>query len=768
MERSTNVSRTSMVRPPSAAAKTPSRALSPSPSRLKSNSRISHYPPRPSSASSNAASPRPGSAASGYHEIDIVVGDLVYVPGGARGVVLYIGSVHGKLGDFAGVDLLGEDASKGKNDGTVNGVRYFNPSHERSGIFVPVRKVTLEAPDPVIVPAVPPLPSTPRPRSVLSSRTAGAGATPIRPPSSLAFERTMSPVPAQTNGNRRTTLGHVPVPSSGRTSRSSLSRPVAMSPSQSAPSSSNNGILTPRSRLPSTPNATGRRKSLAPSLPAVPSALKKGSQSLSAASLNDSNFASTTKSDSYEMEDSIDDGLHSVSISSSAEVTALKSELKSTLILLAERESKIKQQNETLQDMQATVAEFASLYPTPGSGSLPANSSDHNSNAAPAETRTKESSSEDAPLTKRELEMREMLQNKDSELAQLKQDLELKRQEFKDTMNTLQRASEAANQMYELQIEDLHSRVREGSMANSNDALEGLHDLEERLIELEIALETSHARENELEMSLADTRLALQARDNELSEDSGALKQSQSTLDQLAARELEIERKNCEIEDLKHQLGETQELITASNSTVITSQEFSVSIEAKEAEIFQLRAQLTDALAKASESVSNINNSDSERVKLEAEISNLEKMVEIRVFREQELERDLIALRDELSTAKDELETQRSLIEKLQSQRQPMLPLQKLQSNPPKSPLKPTSITSLNGSTLSTQPVLICDICGLEGHDIIDCKLGGFGSLGPDATHPVSSANPPPAPKRLWCALCERDGHSSIDCPDGL
>lgn len=52
---------------------------------------------------------------------DIGVGDTVDVPGGMSGVVKFIGSVQGKKGVFAGVELSAEYSKRGKNDGDVDG-----------------------------------------------------------------------------------------------------------------------------------------------------------------------------------------------------------------------------------------------------------------------------------------------------------------------------------------------------------------------------------------------------------------------------------------------------------------------------------------------------------------------------------------------------------------------------------------------------------------------------------------------------------------------
>jgi hypothetical protein len=52
---------------------------------------------------------------------DLDVGDMVDVPGNMYGIVRFIGSVQGKKGLFAGVELSNEFASRGKNNGDVDG-----------------------------------------------------------------------------------------------------------------------------------------------------------------------------------------------------------------------------------------------------------------------------------------------------------------------------------------------------------------------------------------------------------------------------------------------------------------------------------------------------------------------------------------------------------------------------------------------------------------------------------------------------------------------
>lgn len=52
---------------------------------------------------------------------DFVVGESVDVPGSMHGTVRFIGSIPGKKGVFAGIELGPEFSARGKNSGDVDG-----------------------------------------------------------------------------------------------------------------------------------------------------------------------------------------------------------------------------------------------------------------------------------------------------------------------------------------------------------------------------------------------------------------------------------------------------------------------------------------------------------------------------------------------------------------------------------------------------------------------------------------------------------------------
>ncbi|CAK7239666.1 MAG: hypothetical protein STHCBS139747_001101 [Sporothrix thermara] len=85
----------------------------------------------------------------------VVVGDPVDVPGGMNGIVRFVGTVAGRKGVFAGVELHPEFAARGKNSGDVDGVSYFNTTIPGAGIFLPLNKAVRRDASPSAFPMTP-------------------------------------------------------------------------------------------------------------------------------------------------------------------------------------------------------------------------------------------------------------------------------------------------------------------------------------------------------------------------------------------------------------------------------------------------------------------------------------------------------------------------------------------------------------------------------------------------------------------------------------
>lgn len=66
------------------------------------------------------------------------IGCFLQIPNVGRGQLRYVGPVENKPGLYAGIDLL---ANIGKNNGSYQGVRYFECEYPQSGLFIQLHKV---------------------------------------------------------------------------------------------------------------------------------------------------------------------------------------------------------------------------------------------------------------------------------------------------------------------------------------------------------------------------------------------------------------------------------------------------------------------------------------------------------------------------------------------------------------------------------------------------------------------------------------------------
>ncbi|XXG97527.1 hypothetical protein Hte_003832 [Hypoxylon texense] len=197
---------------------------------------------------------------------DIAVGQLIRLSDGRNAVVRFVGQTHFAAGDWVGVEL--EDDT-GKNDGSVQGERYFDCSPGR-GMFV--RPVTV---------------------SVLQSAPAPKAAAPIRRGSRTSTVAGRSSSVTDPTMSKRMSL-NAPSPSPvPRTSRpSSIARSPTKSPTKqlatAASSLANSRTGTPSNARVSSigagrarPSVGGTRTSMGP--PALPAAGPRRQSSTSAA-----------------------------------------------------------------------------------------------------------------------------------------------------------------------------------------------------------------------------------------------------------------------------------------------------------------------------------------------------------------------------------------------------------------------------------------------------------------------------------------------------
>ncbi|KAJ7132877.1 hypothetical protein C8R43DRAFT_1023761 [Mycena crocata] len=205
------------------------------------------------------------------------VGDNVRIESlGYEGTLRYLGSIDGKPGLWAGVELAGGFAGKGKNNGTVNGKQYFScPAN--CGVFVATTKLS-----PPTVGAG----AMSRPSSVASSR--GGRTTPSisgrnTPSTSMSFSTSSRMTPSASTGRRTPSIGGRITPSyagratpgttpAARARARTLTKPAAVSPASlpklTAGSRASKYVSMTAKQLSSRDSNTPSRGGLEPASPA--------------------------------------------------------------------------------------------------------------------------------------------------------------------------------------------------------------------------------------------------------------------------------------------------------------------------------------------------------------------------------------------------------------------------------------------------------------------------------------------------------------------
>ncbi|KAF8591027.1 hypothetical protein K439DRAFT_1657108 [Ramaria rubella] len=157
-----------------------------------------------------------------------------------------------------------------------------------------------------------------------------------------------------------------------------------------------------------------------------------------------------------------------------------------------------------------------------------------------------------------------------------------------------------------------------------------------------------------------------------------------------------------------------------------------------ELELGQLRQKSLEAEQKHAQSIRDLNK----------EVSELESLVEAKIYREDDLERELERYKDKLARA-----SQRKLSKA---------------SGESAISLAPPSVTS--ESSIHPDRALdgdVCEICEQPGHDIFSCHLlkDDIPSLGRSSrTETLTDSEP----ADLWCEDCESHGHTAADCPHSM
>ncbi|KAF3912426.1 hypothetical protein ABW20_dc0101310 [Dactylellina cionopaga] len=712
----------------------------------------------------NSASSSKDSGYGGDSDGGLEIGDSVNVPGGMYGTVKFVGVVKGKPGVFVGVELEGPHAVNGKNDGTVEGTRYFTTSVPHSGIFLPLNRATLrnsgssvrsDPPSLVTSPAEPtassPLqppkrpfgrPSLPRPQSPaqrnITPRPGLMPTTPGRPGSSLS-NRMFSPSPTPGMGRNRglsTSSNSGDAPGGNRRPQP----PQSQTPRGLRPGFNSNKphpSMPHHHQLPPTPRA-GSSLSFIETSPTDDDdnrSTPKANGHNSAGSLNggggsggfNAKMTRMSREDNM-MKEAEDKGMIAIL---QAQLSAKDHQLKEQANNLLEMEGSLNELQMLLSEGVAAAENAERQQPAPHSNQQGLGSGN---GLGKGNSSTSVGSGEG----EEELEMaqlRHMLREKSEKIVQLQLDFDAHRADFRSTIDTLEMAATETERVYEKKVEDLLGELRE------------VERMREELVEDRVRRE---------EMGGGNTPVGGNGVDGGVEGVEGVARQLKSLEGLVAELEEGLEdarRGEAEARaEAEHCRGEMDDL---KQSVKIGENE----VEKKNDEIRGLKAIMT-SLSRGKPAIANgvnagnLEEEKAARRKLEERVKDLEGLLDKKNLREEELEQEVERAKAANSGLKITLP--------LRGDEQKSLAVTK--DTAPR-PVRTSSLRKLHDSPALTD---IDD----EDEDIL---LNGMSISAPPPPPPKKDTPPitpaatvttTPAVSQAYCDLCEKPGHDILSCTE--
>ncbi|KAI1383212.1 uncharacterized protein F4822DRAFT_68815 [Hypoxylon trugodes] len=720
---------------------------------------------------------------------DFALGENVEVPGNMTGTVRFVGSVAGRKGTFAGVELHSDFAARGKNNGDVDGVSYFTTSTPGSGIFVPIHKLLKQR-------DLPPRPASAFPLTP-GLKVASQNATNHTPPtpSLPTFSKSLGPARAPSPAGKRSRTS-LPRPDSPvrRLQLTPAPRPSIATPGPKAPPRYGTPTV---SKFGSSVRGTSGDPNKASRLDRKPSIVPRSASALGSISNYDED--ETTPVGSRIKPNGSVGSVSSLSFKRPAsrathvneeEIGRLKNQLE-------DRDRQLKDQASALAEMESSLTELTMLIDQSDSGRMRAGSLDDKDTS----------------------QLRAMLREKNEKIAMLTAEFDAHRADFRSTIDTLEMASTETQRVYDARIRELEQELRDAQERHDDvdSVARQLKQLEDLVQELEEGLEDSRRGEAEARGEVEFLRGEVERTRTELRREREKAVATTNGGDQgedKLSMSKELEQKEDEIRGLKaiiHSLS--RDSIPGSDSSDKTPTQ----PQRNNSFIKSRPDSIEGRLA---------------REKLEREVHESRSLVDNKNIREEELEHELEALRRGNATNHRVSSTTIGSANRSSYRDSKGTVILAREAHSPEAIHKraqtlDTMPESDAYSSVTETSTLWCEICETGGHDILTCtnmfgpqndqgKNGagdhGYGKTGrdivreglknlsvptdaseEDTPRPLSpmkpkavAAPPPPTVKILpnpqdpaplagkdsgvvdpekWCALCERDGHDSIDCP---
>lgn len=418
------------------------------------------------------------------------------------------------------------------------------------------------------------------------------------------------------------------------------------------------------------------------------------------------------------------------------QIHELKLQLEESRNQLKERDNQLQEQTTLLRDLESTFVEFQNLK-----------------EAEEAERDAQEPLNAQNPEYIEDLKLNHAreLEERDRKLGSLKTQLEERRSEFRETLDDLQTDMQDSSAAYVREIQALQTKLGDA--------------------------ETLQTRVQELERLVQDLETGGGSVNQVKNQDNKA------QIMKLAELENVLLQKDQNLADMKEQLDQAREQVKSMSLASVASSPLSSPFSKRMSNGNILDESVNEKLKQ------QLKSERAQRIQFENEISNLESIIEAKIFREEELEREIEALRNEkLDYTKHHLASESST----PKARTPLKTKQAFSAeNTPKAvattegllealPIKsPESITvsgtaiSNNDVTISTPTSAKVDLKENDGYHPATAAgktpSPGFTELAtPDESLPIYKS-----PKKIdlangrekWCGLCEREGHESIECP---
>ncbi|KAL8750774.1 MAG: hypothetical protein Q9199_006857 [Rusavskia elegans] len=643
----------------------------------------------------------------------LTVGDQVDVPGGMHGTIKFIGEVKGKKGVFAGVELSREWAARGKNNGDVDGTRYFTTSVPGAGIFLPSDKAYKRASQTDSSDSFPPTPTTPSAAALNPSRQPEPTSQTPPTPLPAKFSKSIGPGRAASPAFKPRSRPSLPRPESPlRKAQNVISTPSGR-PSIGAPKFTKSIAATPRYAPSPSPGKFGgsvRGVSGDPGKRPKLHSATSGYASVRAPRTGRSDSRAQSRLGPEAMFDEDVDltplgqarALNGAARLQprSCPVSGQEDDIKALKSQLAERDKQLEEQSTSLAEMEKSVAQLQT--------SMPQQRPDLTTRSSRA------SASEEADVA----HLRALVREKNDKIAMLTADFDAHRADFRSTIDTLELASTETERVYERKVEELTQEIRE--LQDRGEDMESvaqqLKQLEELVQELEEGLEDARRGEAEARGEVEFLRGEVERGRSELKRErdkaAAALKGAGAAVEN-GGPNREVEQRDDEIRGLKAIIHSLSRDAPDSGSPKLGSRRVS---RQRNSALNQIDGAAEDQLAEERK----------QRKRLEREVQELEGLVDRKTYREEELEHEIERLRSAqtqrpTSMSNGHISPPQNNHASGRIGQEAMAKWHQNEDQDDQNHTQQAQDTADSHSTITDASNLWCEICETSGHDILTC-----------------------------------------------